>query len=100
METMTFENCDLFKRSFTTQGLGFTFNNEPERILIKKKYRSINFFHNVNRRPSSMKSTNLKHSLTAVIDSNYEEVETYKNSRKNATGIVHRPSEILVSLHS
>ena len=47
VKIMTFENCDLFKRSFTTQGMGFTFNNEPEQILIKKAYRMPIFSHNV-----------------------------------------------------
>ena len=49
-ESMTFENCNLFKRSFTTQGLGFTFNNEEESKLIKEDYRS-ELSVNVNRKP-------------------------------------------------
>jgi len=103
VEEMTFENCDLFKRSFTTQGMGYTFNNEPEDILIKKKYRNSQLAHNMNRQPSLMKSINFKHSLTVVIDSNSEEVQAYENNFKTKNSgniIMHKPKEILVSLHS
>ena len=71
---MTFENCDLFKRSFTTQGMGYTFNNEVEEKLIKEGFRTTEFSHNAKRQPSLMKSTKLKHSLKVLIDRNEEEV--------------------------
>ena len=67
VERMSFENCNLFKRSYGTQGLGYTFNNEKEEKFIKKEFRSI-FSHNTERDPSLMKSTNPDHSLTVVLD--------------------------------
>ena len=93
-ESMTFENCNLFKRSFTTQGLGFTFNNEEESRLIKEDFRS-KLSVNVNRKPYLMKS---KHSLTVVIENNAEEVEKYENSPFKR--FVKKPSELFVSLHN
>ena len=100
--TMTFENCNLFRRSFTTQGLGYTFNNEVEGKLIKKKFRSSEFSQNIKRKPSHMKSTGSEHSLTVIIDSNAEEVEKYENITGNTQDgdLVHKPKEILVSLHN
>ena len=101
VKAMAFDNCDLFKWSFTTKGMGYTFNNEQEEILIKNNYRSTEFLHNVRRKPSLMKSTNSRHSLTVIIDSNAEEVESYEiDSKRNDFGIVLKPIEILVSLHS
>ena len=94
-ESMTFENCNLFKRSFTTQGLGFTFNNEEESILIKEDYRKTALSENVNRKPYLMKS---KESLTVVIENNAEEVERYEKSPYKR--LVKKPSELFVSLHN
>ena len=99
---MKFENCDLFKRSFTTQGLGYTFNNEIEEKLITSKFRTNEFSHNRKRKPSLMKSTGSEHSLTVIIDSNVEEVEKYENTTGNTQDgdVTHKPKEILVSLHN
>ena len=94
-ESMTFKNCNLFKRSFTTQGLGFTFNNEEESKLIKEDFRKIALSVNVNKKPYLMKS---KHSLTVVIENNAEEVEKYENSPFKR--FVKKPSELFVSLHN
>ena len=91
---MSFENCNLFKRSFTTQGLGYTFNNEREEIMIKKRFRSTELSHNIKRRPSLMKSTSSEYSLTVIIETNAEEVESAEK------GIVHKPKEISVSIHN
>ena len=33
---LTFENCHLFKRSFTNKGIGFTYNIAKAADLIKK----------------------------------------------------------------
>ena len=100
VKKMSFENCNLFKRSFTTYGMGFTFNNEREEILIKKDYRIPEFSHNVNGMPSLMKSTNSKDSLTVIIDSNAEEVAAYEK-HSSEPGIVHnKPKAVFVSLHN
>ena len=102
--TMTFESCNLFKRSFTTKGLGYTFNNEVENKLIKDKFRATVFLHKSERQPSLMKSTGSKHSLTVVIDSNAEEVEKYEKTKKlkslREDDIAHKPQEVEVSLHN
>ena len=96
VKIMTFENCDLFKRSFTTQGMGFTFNNEVEESLIKKDFRTTEFSHNVKRQPSLMRSTKLKHSLHVIIERNIEEaLDEIKNF-----GVEPKVKDILLSLHN
>ena len=85
VKPMTFENCNLFKRSYTTQGLGYTFNNEIENFAIKKNFRSTSFSPNIGRIPSLMKSTNSDHSLTVIIDVNAEEVDRYETSKGKYT---------------
>ena len=93
---MKFENCDLFKRSFTTRGLGYTFNNLREEKLIKENYRAKEFSLNMNKDPSLMKSTRSKHSLTVVIENNAEEVAEYEKTKST---INHKTSMVSVSLH-
>ena len=104
VEKMTFENCNLFKRSFTTQGLGYTFNNEREGKLIKSKFRSTVFSHNKKREPSLMKSTGSEHSLRVIIDSNAEEVEEHENTKSlkslQEVASAPKPKEVVVSLHN
>ena len=96
---MTYENCNLFKRSYTTTGLGFTFNQEPIDKLMKEDYRN-NVF-STWKVPSAMKSTDLEHALTVVLDSNAEEVELYRNSMSEDSDTrKHKPKEISVSLHN
>ena len=77
---MSFRNCNLFKRSFTNKGIGFTFNNEKEQALTKKDFYSSIFFPNKDRKPSLMKSASSKHSLTVVIENNAEEVKRYEKT--------------------
>ena len=45
-----------------------------------------------------MKSTDLEHALTVVLDSNVEEVEMYRNSLSGS--MKHKPKEVSVSLHN
>ena len=102
VKTMTFENCNLFKRSFTTKGIGFTFNNEIEEKLIKKEFYSTALFPNTKRNPSLMKSTSSEHSLMAIIENNAEEVQRYENtvdsSGQGDESI--KPKRFSVSLHN
>ena len=102
VQKMTFENCNLFKRSFTTQGMGYTFNNEREENLIKNVYRNKEFLHNTKRNPSLMKYTSTDHSLIAIINSNFEEVQIHENlagdTKKDDIGP--KPKEIYVSVHN
>lgn len=93
---MTFENCNLFKRSFTNKGIGFTFNNEKEETMIKKHFHSHTMFPNTDRSPSFMESTSSKHSLHIVIDNNAEEVERYERIGDLAI----KPQYVSVSLHN
>ena len=97
VETMTFSNCNLFKRSFTNKGLGFTFNNELEEKLIKKDYRSKVLFHNNHRIPALMKSASSEHSLRVVIENNAEEVLRYE---KDKTNFKLKPRTITITLHN
>ena len=94
---MTFENCNLFRRSFTTQGLGYTFNNEREEKMIKRDFRNNEFLANLSREPSSMKSTNAKNSLHVVIE-NYAEETLTKAESPNF--LKHMHDMVSVSLHN
>ena len=93
---MTFRNCDLFKRSFTTQGIGYTFNNIIEENLIKKEFRSKALSPNVKYEPSNMISSSSDPSLTVVIENNVENKKILSGNR----GVVHKPKKIPVSLHN
>ena len=87
-------NCNLFKRSYTTQGVGFTFNNEQIDKLMKEDYRNDVF--STRKIPSLMKSTDKEHALTVLLDSNAEEVEMYRKSLSGSTKL----REASVSLHN
>ena len=93
---LTFANCNLFKRSFTNLGIGFTANNEVEDKLMKKDFKSKTFFSNTNRKPSFMKSASLKDSFHVVVDNNVEEVERYEEDYQSRK----QPTKIQVSLHN
>ena len=93
---MTFRNCDLFKRSFTTQGIGYTFNNIIEENLIKKEFRSKALSPNVKYEPSNMISSSSDPSLTVVIENNVENNKILSDNR----GVVNKPKKISVSLHN
>ena len=99
---MRFDNCNLFKRSFTTQGIGYTFNNEIEENIISREYRNPHFSPNINRHPSLMKYTNIHHTLTVIIDNNAEEVDKYENivGSESAGEMIHKLKDISVSLHN
>ena len=99
VKTMNFENCNLFKRSITTQGLGYTFNNEQEENMLKDKFRNIEFSPNINRKPSLMRSASSEHSLTVIIEDNAESTKDLEE-KKIEDGLSHRPEKISVSIHS
>ena len=99
VKTLAFENCDLFKRSYTTQGLGYTFNNEQEENMLKDKFRNIEFSPNINRKPSLMRSASSEHSLTVIIEDNAESTKDLEE-KKIEDGLSHRPEKISVSIHS
>ena len=83
VKNMKFDNCNLFKRSFTTQGLGYTFNNEKQEILIKENFRNTELPTNLKMKPYLMKSTKAKHLLKVVIENNAEEISVFEDSKRN-----------------
>ena len=97
IQEMAFRTCNLFKRSFTDKGIGFTFNNEIENKLIKTDFHSTAFNPNTDRSPSLIKSAASKHALRVVIENNAEEVERYM---KDDTNNRLEPTEISISLHN
>ena len=103
---MSFRNCNLFKRGFTNQGMGFTFNHEKEEILMKEEYQSHHrktFFSNNNLSPAKMKSASYKHSLIVLIENNAEEIEQYEGTKAphNTKGLPeYKPRKISVTLHN
>ena len=99
VDKMTIYNCNLFKRSISTQGLGYTFNNERLDTLIKKDFRSTEFSPNIEKVPSLMTSASSKSSLTVVIENNFENTMML-NDLKLKSGVIHKPKQILVSLHN
>ena len=103
---MKFENCNSFKRSFTNQGIGFTFNNEKENSLMKNNFHNGIFFPNTDRNPSLMKSASRSKALHVVIENSQEEVQTYentidyKNNPKEKGDLNLKPRDLTVSLHN
>ena len=103
VKLMTFENCNLFQRSFTNQGIGYTFNNEKEDLLLKKDSMSYAIILNKERNPSLMESASPKHSLQVIIENNAEEVDRYDSTRgpdMPMGDIKLKPRKISVSLHN
>ena len=96
VETMTLENCQLFRPSFTNRGTGFTINNEREKDLIKSEVTSTNFFPNTITKPSFMKSGKSSDALKVVLENNAEEVEKYLETKIPRD----EPTEISVALHN
>ena len=96
VKTMEFINCNLFKRSFTNKGLGYSFNNEIERNLIKEKFRDVAFYPNKKRNPTLMTSANSQHALRVVLDSNDEEVKRYEKNYE----IKKNPKKVSVAIHN
>ena len=83
VDKMTFENCNLFKRSFTNEGLGYTFNNERDELLLKRSYRSSTMFQNRKVDTVLMKAASPDHSLRTVIETSAEERLRWEKSFSN-----------------
>ena len=103
---MSIENCDLFRRSFTNKGLGYTFNNLPASHQFKPsqnidlQLKSFNF--NKGQFPRLITSASPDHALTVLLEANVEEVIKYEKSRSdsNTEGEINlKPKHVLVSLH-
>ena len=95
------ENCNLFKRSFTNKGLGFTFNNDINKNLYKKSKNNDDlikeFMVNENVQISYMKNAGSKYALNVLIENNIEEVEDFE---KNPTNIKLKPINVAITLHN
>ena len=95
--------CNMFKRSFSDKGFGYTFNNEKSLSLFK--YLPIqNEIFNLNKatEPLLIESSSINHALTVLIENNYEENQDYeslKTIHDPVGDITIKPRSISVSLH-
>ena len=103
---MRLENCDLFRRSFTNKGLGFTFNNAKSEDLYKHS-RNLDlqmktFFFNNQDDPRMINSASPDESLNIIVENNFEEIFAYENTKNadNPEGeIKYKPKSVDVVLH-
>ena len=104
---MTMENCNLFRRSFTNKGLGFTFNSDLIKNLYKESANNKVFFKammmNRNDPISNMKNAGSKHALNILVENSIEEVENYEKqidpiSKKGKSKL--KPINLAVTLHN
>ena len=106
IEIMTFLNCNLFKRSFTNKGIGFTYNSKKVEDLIKKssgqdeaiKILSMDKKQDVVK----MESASSDNALTILIDYNEAAVKRYENTinEDNQLGTQNQlPKKVSVTIH-
>ena len=108
LENLSFDDCKLFKRSFTNTGLGYTTNNQLRTKLYKpgtSKFRIQNkvFFTNKKHNLKMMKSANPKHALRLMLEYNRGKVEIYENTKSTAQPegrVSVKPTSVKVSLHN
>ena len=106
LEDQNFEVCNLFFRSFTNMGMGYTANGEMANAMFKSKnYGSPGNFFSPNDRikPKKMKYAGKDYALRVLIEINREEVDLFENTKsenmpKGDLSIM--PKERLVSLHN
>ena len=103
---MRFDQCNLFRRSFTNKGLGFTFNNDrTDEMFEQRKYFDLQartFFLNRDVKPKLVRSASPEQALSLLIENNIEEVEMFENTKSstNPEGEINqKPKTILVVLH-
>ena len=94
-----FEKCNIFFRSFTNKGLGYTFNNEVTNEMFKigdhkKVIDALNI--NYQRKPKMMTSAGAEHSLNVLLDLNAEEVKNFLIFKDYSR----KPRKVSASLHS
>ena len=86
---MTFSNCNLFKRSFTNKGIGFTYNNAGVDDLLKKSSGQQNatriLAFNRNGIIKKMVSAGSEHALRVFLDYNEEAVQRYEKTINSAS---------------
>ena len=104
VKKMQFSNCNLFKRSFTNKGLGFSFNIELGRALYKRSLilgLQMKVFMLNDKIP--VKSVGSEHALQVILENNFEETERFektKDSFRTVGEIQLKPKGISVSLHN
>lgn len=101
-EILEMSRCNLFSRSFTNKGMGFTFNNEKEEKLLKEDFRNHPFSPNQERDPSLMKSATIEDSLRVVVENNAEEVEKYDSTKSLSIpegDLTYEPLDVTVTIH-
>ena len=101
-----FEDCNLFFRSFTNTGIGYTANSEVASKLFKSKnVGGPEYFTFPNNQidPIKMISAGSNHALRVLIENNREEVDFFENTKEplNPNGQLKlKPKEIQVSMHN
>ncbi len=106
LEEQRFEDCNLFFRSFTNMGMGYTANSEMAHVLFKsKEYGSPGnfFFPNDRIKPKKMKYAGNDNALRVLIENSREEVDFFENtkSEEKPKGELNlKPKERKVSLHN
>lgn len=108
LENLSFDDCKLFKRSFTNSGLGFTANNEIRNKLYKRpenKFKDQNYVFNTNNKkaPTNMRSARPEDALRLMIEYNRERVEIYEKTRHPGSPqgeLFLKPTTVKVALHN
>ena len=96
---MTFRTCDLFRRSFTNKGLGYSFNTEKtERLLqagaaLQTQIKTLHL--SPGAEPRLMTGASPHHALTVIVENNLEEIFLYEKSLNKRM----KPKPVAVVLH-
>ena len=105
-KVMSFSKCDLFRRSFTNKGLGFTFNNLKADKLFKRKKILATQINNLQMNqmsgPLPMTNAGPSNALSVIIENNIEEIEFFQKTKQpqNPTGeMKFEPTKVDVVLH-
>ena len=84
-ETMSFSTCDLFRRSFTNMGLGYTFNSEKFWNMYKKTDYDILFerimFPNTDTEILYPESSGPDYRLRLILDGDIDAVKEYEKTK-------------------
>ena len=96
--------CNIFKRSFTNVGIGYTFNNLKNNDLYKDIKTGEVLFKNDDHDPIKMKSADAssKDGLYVMIEANAEEVDRFEKTKYQLSygNFEIKPVEVRVTLHN
>ena len=101
----SFETCQKFKRSFTTSGVGYTYNNDIASHILKNPNAANSnvFVINTNSRPVKMEISSPDNPLEVIVENNMEEVDQFKNTQTSgsSTGdLSQKPRKVKLVLHN